>query len=102
MENHEIEPRPGSTVRVDVSRDTSHGVVLVQLAHLPERALLDETAVADALGVSKRTIRRMAGRGELPPPVRLAGRSMWQAGRVLAWFEARADRAAREAGRATR
>lgn len=73
---------------------------VVELALLPERALLDEAALGEALGVSKRTVRRMAGRGELPPAVRMGGRAMWQAGRVLAWFETKADRAAREAKRA--
>jgi len=36
------------------------------------------------------------------PPVRFAGRSMWQVGKVLAWFEARAERAARDTERAAR
>ena len=42
----------------------------------------------------------MVGRYELPPPVPFRGRSFWEAGRVLAHFEARAERAAREAKRA--
>src|SRR5262245_3327215 len=78
------------------SRD---GVLITALAELPERALLDERALASALGVTKRTVRRMVSRFELPPPVSFAGRSTWQAGRVLAWFEARAERAARDARR---
>jgi predicted DNA-binding transcriptional regulator AlpA len=73
------------------------GLVLSYLAKLPERTLVDERALASALGVSMRTVRRMVGRYELPPPVPFAGRSMWQVGRVLAWFEARADRVARNA-----
>ena len=76
------------------------GVCITALAELPEKALLDETALAAALGCCKRTIRRMVGRYELPPPVRFAGRSTWQAGAVLRWFEAAADRKAREAERA--
>ena len=76
------------------------GVCITTLAELPPAALLDETALAAALGVTKRTIRRMVGRYELPPPVRFAGRSTWQAGAVLRWFEAAAERKAREAERA--
>src|SRR5207249_10021577 len=78
------------------------GNIITTLAELPDRTLLDETALAEALGVTKRTIRRMVGRFELPPPVRFAGRSTWQVGRVVVWFEARADRRAREAERQAR
>ena len=78
------------------------GVVIVRLAELPERALLDEAALAECLGVSKRTVRRMVGRHELPPPVAFGGKSMWQVGRVMSWFEVRAERAAREADRRKR
>lgn len=74
--------------------------VLDALARLPEKTLLTEDALARALGISKRTIRRMVGRFELPPAVRFGGRSTWQSGAVLRWFEARADRAARQAERA--
>ena len=75
------------------------GRVLTGLAELPPDALLDEAAVALVLEVSKRTVRRMVARYELPPPVRFAGRSTWQAARILAWFHRRADRAEREARR---
>ena len=75
------------------------GRVLTGFAGLPADALLDETAVALVLEVSKRTVRRMVARYELPPPVRFAGRSTWQAARILAWFHRRADRAEREARR---
>jgi hypothetical protein len=54
------------------------GVVIDGLARLPNDAILDETALAVALAVSKRTVRRMVGRHELPPPFAFAGRSMWQ------------------------
>lgn len=74
------------------------GVVISSLADLPERAILDETALADALGVKTRTIRRMVQRGELPPGILFAGRATWQAGAILRWFEARAEKAALDAG----
>jgi len=75
------------------------GLLLDGLAELPARAMLDETRLAQLLRVTPRTIRRMVGRHELPPPVKMAGRAVWFAGRVLAHIEDAADRAAREAKR---
>ena len=77
----------------------SPGVIL-GLTRLPDRALLTEDALARLLGVTNRTVRRMVARHELPPPVNFAGRSTWMAGRVMAHFEARAERAAKGAERA--
>ena len=71
--------------------------IVLALAELPAKALLDECALAAALKVTQRTIRRMVARFELPPPILLAGRSTWIADRVLAHLEARAARAARRA-----
>ena len=78
----------------------SIGVVITKLAELPEKTILDEAALAAALGVCKRTVRAMVGRYELPPPAPYAGRSCWMAGRILAHFEAQGERVAREAERA--
>jgi predicted DNA-binding transcriptional regulator AlpA len=75
------------------------GRVVSGFASLAPETLLDETAVAQVLRVSKRTVRRMVARYELPPPVPFGGRSFWQVGRVVAWFERRADRLEREARR---
>lgn len=79
--------------------DTSGGIVITRLAELPGQTILDERALAGALGVTDRTIRRMVGRYELPPPIRFGGRATWQAEAVLRWFAARAERAARDAER---
>ena len=87
---------------VEPTAPRESGVIITRLAELPRGTLLDEKALAKVLSVTRRTIRRMVGRYELPPPVRFSGRSMWQAGRVLDWFEARADRLAREAERSAR
>jgi len=78
------------------------GLVLDSLARLPERALLDEQALAKALHVAPRTVRRMVARWQLPPPTRLGGRNVWFAGRVLAHIEAAAERAERGAERVAR
>ena len=91
-----LEPRPCS-----ISPAPVPGVLITRLAELPAQALLDEAALADALGVTKRTVRRMVGRHELPPPVQFAGRSTWQAGAILRRFEALADQAAKAADRRT-
>ena len=72
------------------------------LAKLPDKALVTETALADLLHMGKRTIRRMVSRHELPPPVRFAGHSTWLAGGILEHFQARAERAARDAERLQR
>ena len=81
----------------EASASNTQPKLIVGLAQLPAKALLDEDALAGVLSVSKRTIRRMVARFELPPPIALAGRSTWIADRVLAHIEARAERAARKA-----
>ena len=73
------------------------GVCLTILAGLPDMAMLDDQALARALGVCQRTVRRMAARYELPPPIRQAGKSLWIAGKVRAWIADRAEQAEREA-----
>jgi predicted DNA-binding transcriptional regulator AlpA len=73
--------------------------VIVDLASMPAKAILNEQALARALGVTQRTIRRMVQRNELPPPIPLAGQAVWFAGRVLEHAETRAARAEKDAGR---
>ena len=75
--------------------------IVTALGELPRETLLDEGAMARAFGVSTRTVRRMVARYELPPPIRTAGRSVWMVGRVVAWFEAQAEQAERDAKKAT-
>jgi hypothetical protein len=75
---------------------------IVTLAELPGKSLLDEAALAAALNVTKRTVRRMVARFELPPPISLAGRSTWIAERVIAHLDERAERAARAAEQESR
>jgi predicted DNA-binding transcriptional regulator AlpA len=82
---------------VNTANTEPAGVILDHLASLPDRTLLDVAAMAAALGVCTKTVRSMADRGELPPPVTFAGRSMWFSGRVLAWVEAEAQAREREA-----
>ncbi len=72
-------------------------MLTTDLATLPSGTLLDERALARCLQVSPRTLRRMVVRGELPPGIRLGGRTVWIAGRVLEHLNARAERIARQA-----
>jgi len=78
------------------------GVLLDELARLPERALVDEKRLASLLEVTTRTVRRMVARFELPPPIRLAGRSVWMVGHVLAHIQTAAERALSNAKRQAR
>jgi predicted DNA-binding transcriptional regulator AlpA len=78
------------------------GRTITALATLPEKTLLDECSLAAALKLSKRTVRRMVSRHELPPPFRFGGKSTWISGKVLDHIEARAEREARDAERAAR
>ena len=69
------------------------------LHELPDGALLDGPALALALGVCHRTLRRMIRRRELPPGVKLGAGNKWLAGRVRAWINTRAEQAEKEAAR---
>lgn len=59
------------------------------LANLPEKAILDEKALATLFRVSARTVKRLVQRRELPAPARLGRRKVWMAGPVLTFLEAR-------------
>ncbi|MBI2192446.1 MAG: hypothetical protein HYU36_10735 [Planctomycetes bacterium] len=78
------------------------GFLVDALALLPEKTILDEARLAGVFGVTPRTVRRMVDRFELPPSVPLAGRSVWLAGRVLAYLDSKAREAEDEAGRNAR
>ena len=69
------------------------------LAEIPDGAMMDLKALADALGICTRTARRAIRRGELPPGIGMGRRRIWTAGRVRAWLDRRADEAEREAER---
>ena len=67
----------------------STGINLAALATLPEKAILDEAALAEMFSVSPRTISRWSANGDLPPPARMGSRKFWAAGRILAHIESR-------------
>ncbi len=77
--------------------------VIDALARMPERAILNEKAMAATFGVTTRTVRRMVGRHEVPPGIPLAGRTVWMAGKVLTFLEKKlkeAEESARKRGAA--
>lgn len=67
-----------------------------RLADLPADAEVGQSTLADHLGCSKRTLRRMVRRGELPKPVKWGARRIWTAGTIRAWLAALESRANRE------
>jgi hypothetical protein len=89
-----LKNRAPSALDVD---NAPQGVLIEELALLPERTLIDERRLAMLLKVTPRTVRRMVARFELPPSIRLAGRSVWMAGHVLAHIQAAAERASNNA-----
>lgn len=88
----------GHTNSTEKSNGTpSHGITITTLATLPAGTLLDERALATALEVSPRTIRRMVDRGELPEGVRLGARKVWFSDKVQRYLAERAEHLANEA-----
>lgn len=78
-------------------RTAGGGGAITQLAELPPHALVDEQFLADAFGVTPRTVRRMVARHEIPPPLSIGNRAIWVVGRVLDYLDGRAKKAQREA-----
>ncbi len=52
-----------------------------------ELVMLTEEALADELGVTPRTIRRMIERRELPKPLLLGGKKIWKIGAIVEHFD---------------
>src|SRR5437764_1224351 len=63
--------------------------IMSGLAELPEKALVDERALASIFHVSTRTIARWVQSNALPVPARFGAKRVWIAGRILAFIEAR-------------
>lgn len=79
--------------------DEERRVQLTGLAELPCNTLLGESALASLLHVSTRTLTRMILRGQLPQGVKLGGKRMWIAGKVIDYLALESDRLAGEARR---
>jgi hypothetical protein len=70
--------------------------IIAALAELPPEALIDEAALARIFGRCLKSIKRAIGRGELPPGVRLFGKTTWTAKVLLDHLDKRLEAAKRE------
>jgi hypothetical protein len=77
---------------IDGAHEAENGLCTSKLAVLPAATILDARALADCLAVSPRTLRRMVGRGQMAPGVKLGGRRVWMAGKVIEFLTDEADR----------
>ncbi len=71
--------------------------IVRELGDLPDKALVTERALADMFCRCPTSIKRAVERGELPPPVRIFGKSFWTAGALIDHVEARLAEAKRKA-----
>lgn len=71
------------------------------LADLPRDVYVNADELARLIGrKSKRTVERMWRRGELPFPVKFAGRNVWLIGGILDFFQKRQSEALKLSGKA--
>lgn len=59
-----------------IHRDPNR-LCITDFASLPEGTIIDQTKLAEILGVTTRTVRRMICRYEIPQPIKLCGHSVW-------------------------
>jgi len=76
------------------------GIFVYDLGAFDPDTLLDLGGLCGLFRCCSRSIRRMIMKGELPPPVRLGVRQVWQVGRITSWIAARAAVAEKSAARA--
>lgn len=60
--------------------DESKGRLITAFKDMNKKTIIDREALANIFQVSKRTVRKMVNRGELPKPMRMAGRVYWIVG----------------------
>jgi len=68
----------------------------LRLDQLGDGAVLSTAVLAERMQVSEVTVKRMIGRGELPPPVPMGRWQVWTAGWVRGWIEMRLESSAQE------
>ena len=88
------------TARAGVTDEETAGFCTSGLAELPGEALLDEKALANLLGISRRTVRRMVYLGQVPAGIKLGGRRVWVVSKLLEYLTEEAERMA-DVARAT-
>lgn len=70
---------------------------VISLDRFADNDYITKAGMAQIFKCSERTIQRMVERFELPPPTTMAGRKVWRAGKVKAWFANADDRIEAEA-----
>lgn len=75
------------------------GMEAKKLSDFADDDLIDQLELAQCFGCTDRTVRAMTARGELPPGIRVAGKTRWLAGNVRAWIAQRAHQREEEARR---
>ena len=63
--------------------------IVVELGELPLDAVVTEQAVATMFDRCPTTVKRAVNRGQLPPPVKLFGKSVWTARALIDHVEER-------------
>ena len=71
--------------------------IIREIGDLPPGALVSEECLARIFGRHPISIKRAVERGELPPPTRLFGNSVWTAKAILCHIEGRLAIAKKEA-----
>lgn len=66
--------------------------IVISLDRFSDNDYITKVGMTQIFRCSERTIQRMVERFELPPPSTMAGRKVWRAGKVKAWFAQADDR----------
>lgn len=77
--------------------DAVDSAIVISLDRFSDNDYITKVGMTQIFRCSERTIQRMVERFELPPPSTMAGRKVWRAGKVKAWFAQADDRTEAEA-----
>jgi hypothetical protein len=73
--------------------------IIAALGEMKPGTIVTEEGLAQLFKRHVVSVKRVIERGELPPPCRLFGASVWTAGALIRYIEHRLDNAAQEAAR---
>ena len=73
--------------------------IIAMLGELKPGAIVTEEGVAHLFNRHVTSVKRAVQRGELPPPCRLFGASVWTAGALVRHIESRLEHAAKDVER---
>lgn len=90
---------PGIEDMADLAETTSLPGVIAMLGELKPGAIITEEGMAHLFHRHVVSVKRAVQRGELPPPCRLFGASIWTVGSLIRYIERQLDAAAQEAAR---